>query len=60
MPKFVIFTKYHCPRSDGNLKVFVSVVVHHRCSSNEHIWPCGIKGTLLNVKFLSIKEQEIH
>ena len=46
MPKFVMFTKYHCSRSDGNLKLFVLVVVHHRCSGNEHIrmamWNEGI------------------
>ena len=47
MPEFVMFTEYHCPRSDGWL------VVHHRCSGNEHIWPCGMKGTLLNVNFLT-------
>ena len=59
MAEFVMFTEYHCPRSDGNLKPFVSVVVHHRCSGNEHIWPCGMKGTLLNVNFLT-EEQEFH
>ena len=54
MPEFVMFTEYHCPRSDGWL------VVHHRCSGNEHIWPCGVKGTLLNVNFLTDQPRYSH